>query len=94
MLYHLPGYDPCIPLTLHLCAGGHVVHLASVLGQLDGINGEGVRAYIRGAKSVQELIDMPYPAKELAEVTFIYLPPCTNVAMRECSVLLTAVRSR
>ena len=76
------------------CAGGHILHLGSTLGQLNGINLKGVQAYIRGAKSVQELIDMPYPADELAEVIIIYLPPRTNVAMRECSVVLTAVRSR
>jgi len=44
------------------------VHIASVLGQLDGIELPGVRAYIGGAKSVQELVDMPYPAEDLAKV--------------------------
>jgi hypothetical protein len=49
-------------------AGGHIVHVASTLGQLDGIPLDGVKAYITGAKSVQELIDMPYPAEEIAKV--------------------------
>ena len=49
------------------------MHVASTLGQLDGIplDGiplDGVKAYITGAKSVQELVDMPYPAEELAKV--------------------------
>ncbi len=44
------------------------MHVASTLGQLDGIPLEGVKAYISGAESVQELIDMPYPADEIAKV--------------------------
>ena len=44
------------------------MHVASTLGQLDGIPLEGVKAYIAGAKSVQELVDMPYPAEELTKV--------------------------
>ena len=39
-----------------------------MLGQLDGIELPGVKAYISGAKSVQELVDMPYPAEDLAKV--------------------------
>ena len=49
-------------------AGGHIVHVGSALGQLEGIPLEGVKAYIRGAKSVQEIVDLPYPAEELAQV--------------------------
>jgi hypothetical protein len=48
--------------------GGHVLHVGSSLGQLDGIPLEGVKAYLTGAKSVQEIIDMPYPAEDLAKV--------------------------
>ena len=44
------------------------MHVASCLGQLDGIPLEGAKAYISGAKSVQELIDMPYPKEEIAKV--------------------------
>ncbi len=44
------------------------MHVASVLGQLDGIELPGVKAYISGAKSVQQLVDMPYPAEDLAKV--------------------------
>ena len=46
------------------------MHVASTLGQLDGISPAltGVKAYITGAKSVQELIDMPHPAEDLAKV--------------------------
>ena len=49
-------------------AGGHVLHIGSSLGQLDGIPLEGVKAYLTGAKSVQQIIDMPYPAEDLAKV--------------------------
>jgi hypothetical protein len=48
--------------------GGHIVHVGSMLGQLNGIPLDGVKTYIAGAKSLQQLIDMPYPAEELAEV--------------------------
>ena len=51
-----------------LHAGGHIAHVASALGQLEIIAPEGIKSYIRGAKSVQELVDMPYPADELAKV--------------------------
>ena len=47
------------------------MHVGSMLGQLGGIPLEGVRAYIASAKSVQELIDMPYPAVELAKVCIV-----------------------
>ena len=56
-----------------LGAGGHIVHVASTLGQLDGIPLEGVKAYISGAKSVQELVDMTYPADEIAKVRTVGL---------------------
>ena len=55
-------------ITLRIYVGGHIVHVASTLGQLEGIPLDGVKAYITSAKSVQELIDMPYPAEELAKV--------------------------
>ena len=45
-----------------------MLHVGSSLGQLEGIPLEGVKAYIRGAKSVQEVIDMPYPAEDLSKV--------------------------
>ena len=51
-------------------AGGHIAHVASALGQLDIIAPEGIKSYIRDAKSVQALVDMPYPAEELAKVRF------------------------
>ncbi len=57
-------------------AGGHIVHVASTLGQLDGIPLEGVKAYISGAKSIQELMDMPYPADEVSKVPSVPLAPC------------------
>ena len=44
------------------------MHVASTLGQLDGIPLEGVKAYISDAKSIKQLIDMPYPADEIAKV--------------------------
>ena len=44
------------------------MHVGSMLGQLDGIPLDGVKAYIAGAKTLRELIDMPYPAEELAKV--------------------------
>ena len=44
------------------------MHIASVLGQLDGIELPGVKDYILSAKSVQELVDMPFPAEDLAKV--------------------------
>lgn len=44
------------------------MHVASSLGQLDGIPLEGVKSYIRGAKSVQEVINMPYPGDEITKV--------------------------
>ena len=56
------------------------MHIASVLGQLDGIELPGVKAYISGAKSVQELVDMPYPAEDLAKVCVIPASFC----LREC----------
>ena len=49
-------------------AGGHILHIGSSLGQLDGIALDGVTSYIRGAKSLQEIIDMPYPAEDLEKV--------------------------
>ena len=46
-----------------------MLHIGSTLGQLEGIPLPGVQEYMRNAKSVQEIIDMPYPAKDLAEVS-------------------------
>jgi hypothetical protein len=68
-----PRARPAVPTITHhgeesWRAGGHVLHVASTLGQLNGIPLDGVKAYITGATSVQELIDMPYPAEELAKV--------------------------
>ena len=51
-----------------LHAGGHIAYVASALGQLDNIAVEGAQSYIRGAKSLQALIDMPYPADEVSKV--------------------------
>ncbi len=65
-----------------LPAGGHIAHVASALGQLDILASEGIKAYIRGAKSVQELVDMPYPAEELAKVCAVRPVSTANVTAR------------
>ena len=49
-------------------AGGHIVHLGSALGQLDALPLAQYKESIRDAKSIQELMDLRYPADEIAKV--------------------------
>ena len=86
----------CSSSLLTHCAGGHIVHVSSALGQLEGIPLDGVKAYIRGAKSVQELVNMPYPAEELAKVPVkprvmisVVSAHCVPLADRAVSTSLT-----
>jgi len=49
-------------------AGGHIVHLGSALGQLDALPLPVYRESIRSAQTIQELMDLRYPADEIAKV--------------------------
>ena len=57
------------PTSLELrSAGGHIVHLGSALGQLDALPLAEYKESIRNAKTIQELMDLRYPADEIAKV--------------------------
>ena len=51
-----------------VCTGGHIVHLGSALGQLDSLPLPEFKEKIRNAKTIQEIMDLSYPAQEIAEV--------------------------
>ena len=61
-----------------VCTGGHIVHLGSALGQLDSLPLPKYKEKIRSAKTIQEIMDLPYPAQEIAEVRSLSALECTT----------------
>ena len=59
-------------MTLCTSTGGHIVHMGSTLGQLDALPLAGYKVKIRDAKTIQQLMDLPYPAEEIAQARAIY----------------------
>jgi len=70
----VPG--PALSANLEIASvGGHIVHLGSALGQLDALPLAEYKESIREAKTIQELMDLRYPADEIAKVRAVLCPP-------------------
>ena len=69
LIHRQPLKNALSPCLLSLCcAGGHIVHLGSTLGQLDALPLVEFKQRIRDATTIQQLMDLQYPADEIAKV--------------------------
>ena len=79
-LYQVTMPGPSAIIGFVLCVGGHIVHLGSALGQLDALPLAKYKESIRNAKTIKELMDLPYPADEIAQVCAALVCPVRREA--------------